>query len=282
MAPTSVDVPIAIIGGGLGGLALAVGLTRHNIPFRIYEAAAEFSEIGAGIGTSTNTVRAIGLISPELLQGFQKHSTLNEFDSLRTTWFSFRYGQDSRNGDGKKSGDLIFNLEETPEWIERDRWLDTGSRSSIHRARLLEELVKLVPDGVTEFGKSLEHIENGSKTNTMLIHFSDGSTVRANAVVGADGIKSKAREYGESRASCVLISAHSTSMPKDNCAKFCRRVRISRSSTQRSSDCSAWTRTRDEWPNILRLRGIYRKLSYRKWISSERGRCSSKVGSTLR
>jgi salicylate hydroxylase len=31
---------IAIVGGGISGLTLAIGLLRHNIPITIYEAAA--------------------------------------------------------------------------------------------------------------------------------------------------------------------------------------------------------------------------------------------------
>lgn len=40
---------VAIIGGGLCGLALAIALKARKIPFTIYEARASFTEIGAGI-----------------------------------------------------------------------------------------------------------------------------------------------------------------------------------------------------------------------------------------
>jgi salicylate hydroxylase len=40
---------IAIIGGGLAGLTLSIGLTRRGIKHKMYESAAEFAEIGAGI-----------------------------------------------------------------------------------------------------------------------------------------------------------------------------------------------------------------------------------------
>jgi 2-polyprenyl-6-methoxyphenol hydroxylase-like FAD-dependent oxidoreductase len=32
---------IAIVGGGIGGLALAISLASHNIPFHIYDAEPE-------------------------------------------------------------------------------------------------------------------------------------------------------------------------------------------------------------------------------------------------
>lgn len=44
-AKTKVD--IAIIGGGIGGLALAIGLQQYgHIRVKLYEAATEFPEIG--------------------------------------------------------------------------------------------------------------------------------------------------------------------------------------------------------------------------------------------
>ncbi|KAG6835640.1 hypothetical protein H0H93_016271 [Arthromyces matolae] len=49
MPQTKFDV--AICGGGIGGLSLAVALSKYpDIHVDIYEAAARFSEVGAGIG----------------------------------------------------------------------------------------------------------------------------------------------------------------------------------------------------------------------------------------
>lgn len=40
-------VDIAIVGGGIGGLALAIGLQQYgHIRVKVYEAATKFSEIG--------------------------------------------------------------------------------------------------------------------------------------------------------------------------------------------------------------------------------------------
>jgi 2-polyprenyl-6-methoxyphenol hydroxylase-like FAD-dependent oxidoreductase len=40
-------IDVAIVGGGIGGLALAIGLQQHgHIRTDIYEAASKFSEIG--------------------------------------------------------------------------------------------------------------------------------------------------------------------------------------------------------------------------------------------
>lgn len=46
MSPVT-PIHIAIVGGGIGGLTFAVGLTKFkHITFTIYEAAPRFAEIG--------------------------------------------------------------------------------------------------------------------------------------------------------------------------------------------------------------------------------------------
>jgi salicylate hydroxylase len=43
---------IAIVGGGIVGVILALGLVRQNMSVRVYEQAAGFREVGAGIAFS--------------------------------------------------------------------------------------------------------------------------------------------------------------------------------------------------------------------------------------
>jgi 2-polyprenyl-6-methoxyphenol hydroxylase-like FAD-dependent oxidoreductase len=40
---------VAIIGGGICGLSLALNLQRRGIPCRVYERAQELKELGVGI-----------------------------------------------------------------------------------------------------------------------------------------------------------------------------------------------------------------------------------------
>ena len=186
---------IAIVGGGLGGLALAIGLIRHGIDVHIYEAATTFSEIGAGVAFGPNSVRALGLIDESILRGYKKHATFNEDPKRQHTFLSFRYGIDSRNGNGKTCGDLIMHMEDDQEM---DKWTGTRTRSCIHRAKFLDELIQLVPVGIVSFGKALVSVgelpDEESGLNDVRLHFSDGSTATASAIVGCDGIKSKTRE----------------------------------------------------------------------------------------
>ena len=51
--------PFLIAGGGIAGLAASLGLSRIGRPSRVFEQAAEFSEVGAGLQMSPNAVRAL-------------------------------------------------------------------------------------------------------------------------------------------------------------------------------------------------------------------------------
>ena len=65
---------------------------------------------------------------------------------------------------------------------------------SVHRAYFLDELVKGVPAQRAHFNKRLVTIEDEPGKEIML-HFKDGTTATADAVIGADGIHSHVREY---------------------------------------------------------------------------------------
>jgi salicylate hydroxylase len=189
--PKKPGPPIAIVGGGLGGLALAIGLLKHGVNIHIYEAAYVFSEIGAGVAFGPNATRALGLIDEALLEGYKKHATFNQDRTRDHTFMTLRWGMNERKEDGQKTGDLIGQLEDTwnPGGAEK---LGVRTRSCIHRARLLDVLVGLLPEGITSFGKSFEGVEEQSD-GTLKLLFADGTTAPASAVVGCDGVKSRVR-----------------------------------------------------------------------------------------
>jgi salicylate hydroxylase len=193
---------LAVIGGGFAGLALTIGLLPHpNIKTTVYESAPAFAEIGVGVAFGPNAVRAMGMISPGILNGFKKHLTGNDagYPDFKDVWASFRYGMDwKEEGEGEekkwKYGDLITHLKGTPgalgSMLEE---AGINTRSCIHRARFLDELVRLIPEGTTKFGKRLVDIEELVEGGVKL-KFADGETVVADAVVGCDGIKSTTRD----------------------------------------------------------------------------------------
>lgn len=183
---------IAIIGGGISGLTLAIGLHKQNVPFTIYESAHKFGEIGAGVGFGPNTVRAMELLSPEIVEGYKRCVT-HGWD--KKSWFTIRVGDERKAGpdgvlkqkekEGLKVGDPIFEI----------RYTNDGLAGGVHRAHFLDELLKLIPESTSKLGKRLVDITSATDgSQDVVLHFADGTTAQHSAVVGCDGIKSKSRE----------------------------------------------------------------------------------------
>ncbi|KAL1966024.1 hypothetical protein VTN77DRAFT_4964 [Rasamsonia byssochlamydoides] len=186
MAGSSSPLRIAIVGGGIGGLSLLLGILKHTSPARIkphlYEAAPAFAEIGAGVAFGSNSIRAMELLDPAVAAAYNKHATfhLDHGARQRKVWSSYRMGMDGRGGTNTlKAGDHIHEVRVSVE------------RSSVHRARFLEAMTELVPDGYVSFAKRLVGIveDEGIK-----LEFADGTSVEADAVIGCDGIKSRVRQ----------------------------------------------------------------------------------------
>jgi len=55
----SKELSVAIIGGGIGGLAAALSLLRAGADVHVYEQARTLSEVGAGIQVSPNASRVL-------------------------------------------------------------------------------------------------------------------------------------------------------------------------------------------------------------------------------
>ncbi|KAH8745543.1 hypothetical protein F5883DRAFT_438798 [Diaporthe sp. PMI_573] len=79
-----------------------------------------------------------------------------------------------------------------------------------HRAQLLNEMVKLVPSDKLKLGKRVDTITRRDDGEKMVIRFSDGTTVEADAVIGCDGIKSRVRHVvaGEDNPAAIPHYAH--------------------------------------------------------------------------
>ena len=198
--PPRTKISIAICGGGIGGLALAIGLLRHpHLSVHIYESAPAFAEIGAGVSFGPNAMRAMRLIDPSVQRGYDRRRTENEAADKKDAWFDFRWGMDlKRSPDGGPGGGRPGGGK-AGEWFHSTIARGTGS-SSIHRAHFLDELVALVPGECTSFGKHVEALTqledgdgDGGGRGRVEMNFKDGSTALADAVVGCDGIKSQVR-----------------------------------------------------------------------------------------
>lgn len=171
---------LAIVGGGIGGLCLAVALHHRNVPFHVYEAASEFSEIGAGLGLGPNAVRALELLDPQILEGYQRCVTTSFSPAERGRFFNFRYGMENPSSDGMQAMDLICEVR------------SGGTTSSVHRARFLSELEKLLPKDKASFNRRL--VSLNTRGEGVILKFANGTIAKHDAVIGCDGIKSQVRK----------------------------------------------------------------------------------------
>lgn len=186
MASPTKPFDIAIIGGGIAGLTLAISLLKFNVPVTLYESAPKFGEIGAGVGFGPNAARALEGIDPRMTEVFRKLATPNQWESKKDKWFTCRVGDERKKMPaGKKVGQTVFEMPYTME----------SERGGFHRAHFLDEMVKMVPESMSKFGKKLVNLSTAKDgSGDAVLHFEDGTTAQHNAVIGCDGIKSRTRE----------------------------------------------------------------------------------------
>nr|WP_309759577.1 NAD(P)/FAD-dependent oxidoreductase [Flavobacterium sp.] len=186
---------LAIIGAGIGGVALAVACLHRGIPFTIYERDANFDTRSQGYGLTlqqaSKAIEGLGLLS--LKDGV--HSTRH---LVHTT-------------DGNLVGEWGVR-----KWIQEDDNTKT-KRSNIHIARqsLRMELLNQLgdPERVKWSHQLLDFKEDKSKGVTLRFQVNgELKTVNADLVVGADGIRSTVRRFiiGDERSplrylGCIVI-----------------------------------------------------------------------------
>lgn len=170
---------IAIIGSGIGGLALAIGLLSFPISLTIYEAAPKFDAVGAGIGLGPNALKAISLMSPEFAA---------LYDEIKVG-----------NTNPEKSHEQIEILGAEEGFGRRRGWLGGSvghadfERSSAHRKALLEIMKSLIPEGTVRFNKKAMEIGQTGNGKKAIVIFADGERIEVDAVIGCDGIKGLSR-----------------------------------------------------------------------------------------
>ena len=168
------DFNIAIIGGGLGGLSLAIGLVQRGISVQVYEGATGWTDAGAGLVFAKNSMAAMKKISPDIYEAFAKRSSGQGWASKKTTYMDYR--------NGLADGELVTSV----------ICADTG-QESVHRTLFAKDLVALLPKGSFHLGNRLTSVRNiGDQRYTLM--FADGKSVIADVIIGADGIKSTCRQ----------------------------------------------------------------------------------------
>ncbi|KAM0810164.1 putative FAD-binding domain-containing protein [Seiridium cardinale] len=171
MQPETLDV--AIVGGGITGLVLAIGLIHRKINVRVYERASSLREIGAGIGFSPNAEWAMKVVDPRVHAAFKSVATPNASD-----WFQYV--------DGQSGMDDLQNLFKV--------YLGDRGFEGCSRPDYLDALARLMPSECLKFQKNLLSIVDSPDDDKVVLKFTDGTSTSADMVIGCDGIRSRTRK----------------------------------------------------------------------------------------
>jgi len=163
---------IAIVGGGIGGLTLALALRQRGLSAKVYEQASELTEIGAAVALSANAtreLRRLGVLDQALAA------------ATEPTELIFRDGRDGRR---------IAAHPVRQDGRYRERF--GAPYLGIHRADLQRILGGALGGEGLHLGHRLSDlVDHGSGVE---LSFANGRVAQADLAVGADGIRSLVRE----------------------------------------------------------------------------------------
>ncbi|MEX5304706.1 FAD-dependent monooxygenase [Kocuria sp. CPCC 205258] len=199
--PAGAETRIAVLGGGIGGLAAAGFLHRAGLQATVYEQAPAFGEVGAGLVVSPNAVRLLRRLGH--IEAF-----LDKAVALEVGW-EFRRWED---GEVLSAEQLTGRCEEL-----------YGEQTYVaHRADLLEAVKAAVPAEWLRLGKRC--VEVTERDEDVLLRFEDGSTATADLVIGADGVHSvvRAAVAGPGEAEASGMCAYRALVPVDQAPAFAR------------------------------------------------------------
>lgn len=161
---------IAVLGAGMGGLTMAVLLTRAGCDVTVYEQTRAFARVGAGIQMSPNAVRVL--------------RALNLESYIRRVAFQPRYWRNRTWDTGDMQNELPLGSE--AEQRHGAPYL-LGHRGDLHAA-----LLSRVPSAVIALDRRLTDLtRNGAGVS---LKFADGSSASADILIATDGLHSRARE----------------------------------------------------------------------------------------
>ena len=162
------QAPVLIIGGGIGGLTLALSLQAAGIACRVFEAAAEIRPLGVGINLLPHGMR-------ELTELGLQAALARVAVETRELRFYNRYGQ--------------FIFAEPRGRFAGYEWPQLSiHRADLHAVLLAETRARLGEDAVVLNKKCISVSEDGTAK------FEDGTSLAGRCVVGCDGIHSAVRK----------------------------------------------------------------------------------------
>lgn len=160
---------IAILGGGIGGLAAALALHQAGCRVTVFEQASRYARVGADINLTPNAVRALDGL------GIGK--------ALRRTAARPRFRISRMWDTGEETSRLPMAKEAERQY--------GAPQLTMHRADLLAALEGALPPDCLQLGRRAVSVAQDGVGAS--IAFADGREERVDALVGADGIHSVVR-----------------------------------------------------------------------------------------
>ena len=172
-SPSSSNLPVLIVGGGIGGVAAALSLARLGYGVKVLEQAPQLGEIGAGIQLGPNAFAAFDALG------------IGELARARAVYTDEMVMHDALDERlvGRIPTDRAF----------RERF--GNPYAVIHRADIHTSLLEGAQQHgniETLTGTRIERVEQDGDTVT--VYDQHGNTHKGQALIGADGVKSVVRQ----------------------------------------------------------------------------------------
>jgi salicylate hydroxylase len=187
---------IAVIGGGIGGMATTIALASSGHRVRVFEQTPRLARVGADINLTPNAVRALDGLG---VGAALRRTAAQPSHRISRTW---------------DTGEETSRLEMAQAAEEK-----YGSpQLTMHRADLLAALEEALPEGSLQLGRRLTGLVEAGDAVTLT--FDDGGTETVDLVIGADGIHSVVRTaiFGEEHPDFTGVVAFRAVVPAEKLA----------------------------------------------------------------
>ena len=158
---------VLVVGGGVGGLATAVALRKVGMEVTVLERAPRLAAVGAGIQIAPNAIKAL-----------RELGLAERIESLGTAAETFQF---------RSSGGAVLVEAQVGELARKHG----APAVFLSRADLLRTLFEALDEDVVHFGARVESVAQDQDGVTGVL--TDGTEIRADLLVSADGVGSAIR-----------------------------------------------------------------------------------------
>src|SRR5215470_19005693 len=143
---------IAVVGAGMGGLAVAATLRQVGFDVRVYEQAPRFARVGAGIQMMPNSMKVLHRLG---IEARVRHQSFAPYSHLNRAW---------------DTGEILRELP-MPESLFGAPYL------CMHRGDLHDALLAAMPAGTVRLSKRLIGLDR--VRGQLVLAFADGTRAHA-------------------------------------------------------------------------------------------------------